>query len=66
MPLADWHVFYFRDGDWRRAAAQAPGTEAGRMPDGVRLVLDLPAGEPVSGPLTVDWVNHRMARGQPS
>lgn len=37
------------------AQAQAP---AG-LPDGVRLVLQLPAGQPVSGTLTIDWVSPR-------
>ncbi len=62
MPLDDWRLLYFRDGNWRDATPGDPqDTETSRpptpLPDGVRLVLTLPAGGPMGGALTLDWVN---------
>lgn len=39
----------------------APGTP----PDGIRLVLDLPAGQSLSGKLTLDWVNPVLTGSAP-
>jgi general secretion pathway protein J len=42
-----------------------PGpVSAGRLPDGVRLVLELPAGQPISGTLTRDWVRPTLSGGK--
>lgn len=62
LPLDDWRLLYFRDGRWREATPGDPqDTETQRpptpLPDGVRLVLTLPAGSPLGGTLTVDWVH---------
>jgi len=69
-PLEDWQIFYFRGNAWTNpmsssggqtsatsgpAAAQAVSRTV--VPDGVRLVLMLPATQAVSGRLTVDWVS---------
>ncbi len=79
-PLDDWQVFFFREDAWvnpqtsdaQRAetasGAPAPaGSGAGNttLPEGVRVVLSLPAGGPVSGNLTLDWVNPRVSGGRP-
>ena len=67
-PLANWQIFYFRGNAWSNslssdgASNQAvggsaqPGTQATTVPDGIRLVLELPPGQPVNGRLTMDWV----------
>jgi general secretion pathway protein J len=70
-PLAEWQIFYFRENAWTNpqstAAGSAPpaaagaaptaGTPtAGALPDGVRLVLQLPPGRALSGQLLRDWV----------
>jgi general secretion pathway protein J len=71
-PLDEWQIFYFRDNSWTNpmsagqttgaaaaaaASAAATGTPvAGTVPDGVRLVLDLPPGHAISGRLQRDWV----------
>jgi general secretion pathway protein J len=54
MPARGWQLFYFREGAWsnaQSAAGTATTTNAITLPDGVRLVLDLPIGK-----LTRDWV----------
>lgn len=35
-----------------------------RLPDGVRLVLELPPGQPVTGTLTLDWVRPTLSGGK--
>jgi general secretion pathway protein J len=70
-PLIDWQIFYYREDAWSHplssdvtnasstpAAAGAPATAPRKavVPDGVRLVLTLPSGQPLSGVLTRDWV----------
>lgn len=70
LPLAQWQIFYFRGNAWSNplssagtTAAQTLGTEDASsrarkvVPDGVRLQLDLGAGEGIAGRLTRDWVN---------
>jgi general secretion pathway protein J len=69
-PLENWQIFYFRGNAWTnplssdntstpaapiRGAPQAVDTDLA-LPDGVRLVLTLPAGEAINGNLTRDWV----------
>jgi general secretion pathway protein J len=64
-PLANWQLFYFRGNAWTNSLSSAgagnlPGsTQAGNaavVPDGIRLILELPTGQPVNGRLTMDWV----------
>lgn len=62
LPLDQWRLLYFQDGRWREATPGDPqDTDTQRpptpLPDGVRLVLTLPAGGPLGGALIVDWVN---------
>jgi general secretion pathway protein J len=72
MPLEDWQLFYFRENAWTnpqssdetsssvaqaaRNPASGPQASAGTLPDGVRLVLDLPPGQALNGTITRDWV----------
>ena len=69
-PLQDWQIFYFRENAWTNPQSSAdvaaspipsplstptvPGTTV--LPEGVRLVLNLPPGQAISGTLTRDWV----------
>ena len=67
-PLANWQLFYFRGNAWSNSlssdgagagavgAGAQPGSQSTTVPDGIRLVLELPPGQPVNGRLTVDWV----------
>ena len=74
-PLSQWQIFYFRGNAWTnplssdnvnapvtpiRGAPQTVDTDLA-LPDGVRLVLTLPAGEAIQGILTRDWVRPALA-----
>jgi len=71
-PLTDWQIFYYRNNAWTNplssdagTSAAAPGTAAApTLPDGVRLVLTLPPGQPISGTLLRDWVNPTVGGGK--
>ena len=65
--LSQWQIFFHRGGAWSNPLSSEgakPATDGGAgnspsasAPDGIRLVLDLPAGPGLSGKLTLDWVN---------
>jgi general secretion pathway protein J len=60
-PLSQWQVFFYRNDAWTNPlsstgnAAAATSTDAA-VPEGLRLVLTLPAGQAISGVLTRDWI----------
>ncbi len=66
--IDDWQIFYVRNGAFTNpqsssASATAPGpggAPAATLPDGVRLVLTLSGGQPVSGSLTKDWMRPNL------
>ena len=70
MPLQEWQIFYFRGDAWTNPlSSDATGgtttsTGAGNIPDGVRLVLDLPAGQAMAGRITRDWVRPTVSGGK--
>jgi general secretion pathway protein J len=65
-PLEDWQIFFFRENAWSNplstsagaaaTATAAPATASGGLPDGLRLVLQLPTGRAISGRLQRDWM----------
>ena len=65
--LSQWQIFFHRGGAWSNPLSSegakpasnggAGNTPSASAPDGIRLVLDLPAGPGLSGKLTLDWVN---------
>jgi general secretion pathway protein J len=75
VPLEDWQLFYFRNDSWtnplssdvqdaQARAAGAPSGQVAVIPDGVRLVLQLPAGRAISGRITRDWVSPTIGGGK--
>ena len=72
-PLAQWQIYYHRGGTWSNplsSSAEASGTATAgatlaALPDGVRLVLTLPAPHPYAGTLTRDWARPTGARNTP-
>ena len=63
MPLVNWQLQYFRGVAWTDAAsgANAVGGLGAGMPDGIRLVLNLPPGAGLSGVVTRDWIRPTVA-----
>jgi general secretion pathway protein J len=76
--LTEWQVFYFRGDSWSNPlssageAANAPQprvfgsrvVSAPVLPDGVRIVLDLPPGRGISGRLQKDWIRPTVGGGK--
>jgi general secretion pathway protein J len=59
FPLTGWQIFYFRGDSWSNPLSSI-GTTTGAItdpiPDGIRLVLNLPDTARIRGTLTLDWV----------
>ena len=70
VPLDEWQIFYFRSDAWTNPlSSDATGgttvtTGGTNIPDGVRLVLQLPAGQALAGRLTRDWVRPTVSGGK--
>ena len=79
-PLDDWQIFFFRGNAWTNPQSSAasgqpatlpPAVVAGgiappsTLPDGVRLILQLPAGRAISGRLQRDWVRPTVGGASP-
>lgn len=70
VPLDEWQIFYFRSDAWTNPlSSDATGgttvtTGGTNTPDGVRLVLQLPAGQALAGRLTRDWVRPTVSGGK--
>ena len=58
-PLTQWQVFYYRNNAWTNPFSADPLSVAlgvgASAPDGIRLVLTLPAGHSLAGVVTRDW-----------
>jgi general secretion pathway protein J len=78
-PLEEWQIIYFRGGAWTNPLSSdamastpipVPGTPGAIsvsgtiLPDGVRLILTLPPGQPITGRLTRDWVMPTLSRAK--
>lgn len=73
-----WQVFYYRGGAWSNplsaadttpapaggAATAGTATSVAAPPDGVRLVLTLASGQPLSGRLQRDWARPVLGGGK--
>jgi general secretion pathway protein J len=71
VPLDEWQIFYFRSDAWTNPLSSdaAGGTtvstgNSSNIPDGVRLVLQLPPGQALAGKLTRDWVRPTVSGGK--
>jgi len=72
VPLENWQIFYYRSDAWSNPLSSADAqdskgagvTGVDSTPDGVRLVLTLPAGESLSGVLTRDWLRPTLGGGK--
>lgn len=73
-----WQVFYYRDNAWTNPLSSdtsatpnplggigvAPPTGVATLPEGVRLVLTLSAGQTLSGDLVRDWARPVLGGGK--
>lgn len=75
LPLSDWQIFYYRADAWSNPQSSSgaqvattpdnpTGSTAGRIPDGVRLQLELAPGQALVGRITHDWVNPLLGGGK--
>ncbi len=62
IPLADWQLFYYRGDSWSNPASSSEASAVN--PDGVRLVLTLPDGQPLVGKITRDWIRSTVVGGK--
>ncbi|MBD8049514.1 PulJ/GspJ family protein [Limnohabitans radicicola] len=70
-PLSGWQLLVHRGGNWTNplssdaVSANKADTPAvvGTVPDGVRLILNLPGTTPVTGTLTLDWIRPNLSGG---
>ena len=78
--LSQWQIFFHRGGAWTNPLSSTGAPLAGvagqllgvlapagadvSMPDGVRLVITLPAGQALSGVITRDWVRPTLGGGK--
>lgn len=68
--LDQWQIFYYRSDAWSNpmssagAASDAKGPADPQVPDAVRLVLSLSAGQAISGSITRDWLRASVAGGK--
>lgn len=62
-----WQIYYYRNDAWSNALSSADGAAGSAqaaLPDGVRLVLTLSAGQALSGNITRDWVRPTVGGGK--
>jgi general secretion pathway protein J len=63
--LRSWQIYYHRDGAWSNALSSAGGNASSpsntlgavsALPEGIRVVLELPDTAIISGKINLDWV----------
>lgn len=62
-----WQIYYYRNDAWSNALSSADaalGSAQAALPDGVRLVLTLSAGQALTGNITRDWVSPTVGGGK--
>jgi general secretion pathway protein J len=70
VPLDQWQIFYYRRDAWSNPLSSAGAATEGNaaadpsIPDGVRLILTLSAGQAISGTLTRDWLRPTVGGGK--
>lgn len=71
LPLAGWQLFYYRGDAWSNPLSSSGATEEGAantasaiIPNGIRLQLDLPPGQGLTGSITRDWVQPLQGGGK--
>ena len=64
MPATAWQLLYFRNDLWTPAVpSEALGANE-TLPNGIRLLLEMPPGPALSGPLSLDWVRPNLTQAK--
>lgn len=64
MPATAWQLLYFRNDLWTPAVpAEALGANE-TLPNGIRLLLEIPPGPALSGTLSLDWVRPNLTQAK--
>jgi general secretion pathway protein J len=79
-PVSQWQLFFYRGGAWSNplssegtpsapagmpSATGSTPSATGGAPDGIRLLLDLPAGQSLTGKISLDWVKPTLTGNLP-
>lgn len=70
LPLAGWQLFYYRGDAWSNplsssgSPAEGAASASVSVPDGIRLQLELPPGQGLTGLMTRDWVQPLQGGGK--
>ncbi|MBS0453625.1 MAG: prepilin-type N-terminal cleavage/methylation domain-containing protein [Proteobacteria bacterium] len=64
MPANGWQVLYFRNDLWTPAVPSEALNANEIIPNGIRLVLDLPPGPALSGTISLDWVRTNLTQAK--
>lgn len=66
--IDQWQIFYYRNNAWSNSLSSAdnvsPNSAQVQLPDGVRLILTLPEGQPIQGKITRDWLRPTLGGGK--
>ena len=63
--LEQWQLFFYRGGAWSNPLSSTGTPDSAAVPDGVRLVLTLPAPHPLAGSLVRDWAVGTLTGASP-
>ncbi|MBS0339953.1 MAG: prepilin-type N-terminal cleavage/methylation domain-containing protein [Proteobacteria bacterium] len=64
MPANGWQLLYFRNDLWIPAVSGDALNANEQIPNGIRLVLDLPPGPALSGTISLDWIRPNLTQAK--
>ena len=64
MPATGWQLLYFRNDLWSPAVPADALGSGETIPNGIRLLLELPPGPALSGTLSLDWVRPNLTQAK--
>ena len=64
MPATGWQVLYFRNDLWTPAVPTEALNANETVPNGIRLLLELPPGPALSGSVSLDWVRPNLTQAK--
>jgi len=62
MPVTGWRLLYFRNDLWAPAVGYDALGANEKVPNGVRLLIELPPGPGLSGLLSLDWARPNLTQ----